>query len=455
MMAGCEPQRATSPASPIDAGESGFNDGLGMPRSYYVATAAPSRTHAPLRGEVTADLVVVGGGCTGLSAALHAAERGLSVVLLEGGRLGWGASGRNGGQMIPGLRKGAVELVAAYGAERAGALFHLALEARALVLDLIQRHVIACDLKTTGHLLAAVKASDLRGMDAEAECLSQVMDYPHVERLSAERVGEQVDAVYQGGLLDKLGGHLHPLNYTLGLAQAALTAGVVIHEQSAAIGLEHRAEGVRVATALGAVRARHAILAGDALMSGLESRIDNRIMPVANYVVATEPLGERARELIPRDAAVSDTRFVVNYYRLSADGRLIFGGGERYSRDPPGDIAGFVRPHMERVFPRLRGTPISHAGGGLVSITATRLPHVGRLRAAGQGEVLFAHGYSGMGVILSSLAGKLLVEALAGETSRFDLFAALEPPAFPGGTALRGPLHVLGMLWYASRDRLP
>ena len=247
-----------------------------------------------------------------------------------------------------------------------------------------------------------------------------------------------------------MGGHLHPLNYTLGLAEAALTAGVTIHEQSPAIGLENSPGGVRVDHGAGAVRRRHAVLAGDALLTGLEPRVNNRIMPVANYIVATEPLGELAQRLIPDDAAISDTRFVVNYFRLSADGRLLFGGGERYTPDAPRDIAGFVRPHMERVFPQLRGRPIDHAWGGLVSITSTRLPHVGR-----QGEVLFAHGYSGMGVILSTLAGKLLVEAMAGETERFDLFAGVEPPAFPGGVTLRGPLHVLGMLWYALQDRLP
>jgi gamma-glutamylputrescine oxidase len=427
-----------------------FNDGLGMAGSYYVATAHPAPAHPLLEGEIDADLVVVGGGCTGLSAALHAAERGLSVVLLEGGCVGWGASGRNGGQMIPGLRKGAAELVKAYGRERASALFHLALEARALVLERIARHGIACDLKTTGHLLAAVKASDLPGMDEELECLQRVMNYPDVERLDAAQMRGQVDAPYHGGLLDRMGGHMHPLNYALGLAEAARAAGVAIHEQSTATGLENTPGCARVTTARGAVRARHAILAGDALLTGLMSRVNSRIMPVANYILATEPLGDRAHALIPSDTAVSDTQFVVNYYRLSADGRLIFGGGERYTRDAPSDIAAFVRPHMERVFPGLAGIPITHAWGGLVSITLTRLPHLGR-----QGEVLFAHGYSGMGVILSTLAGKLLVEALAGETDRFDLFAGLEPPAFPGGASLRGPLHVLGMLWYALRDRLP
>jgi gamma-glutamylputrescine oxidase len=426
----------------------GFNAGLGMAGSYYFATAHEAPAFTPLTSEVEADLVVVGGGCTGLSAALHAAEQGHSVLLLEGGRIGWGASGRTGGQIIPGLRKGAVELVAAYGPERARRLLDLALEARGLVLRLIQRHAIDCDLRLTGHLLGAVKPSDMRHLEAEARCLAQVMAYDRAELLSREEARGQVDTPYQGGLLDRGGGHMHPLNYTLGVARAAAAAGAVIHEESEAVCLSQGEGRVRVSTARGSVVARHAILAGDALLEGLMPRVNVRIMPVANYVVTTAPLKE-ASALIPHDAAISDTRFVVNYYRRTVDGRILFGGGERYTRDPPPDIAAFVRPHLERVFPSLKGVAIDHAWGGLVSVTLTRLPHVGR-----EGEVLFAHGYSGMGVILSTLAGKLLVEAIGGEAERFDLFAAVEPPPFPGGVALRGPLHVLGMLWYALRDRL-
>jgi len=425
-----------------------FNDGLSMGGSYYVATANAADRFEPLAGDAKADLVIVGGGTTGLSAALHAVEQGLSVILLEGGRVGWGASGRNGGQMIPGLRKGAVELVAAYGVERARALLELAWEAHDLVLDLIHRHDISCDLRLTGHILGAVKSSDMRGLDAEVECLSSSMGYSHAALLSAEEMRGQVAAPYHGGLLDRAGGHMHPLNYTLGLAGAAQQAGVRIFEHSIATSVQKTARGVAVSTAKGRVLATNVILAGDALLQGLAPQVNARIMPVANYVVATEPLAD-ARALIPSDAAVSDTRFVVNYYRLTPDGRMLFGGGERYSRRPPTDVAAFVRPHLEGVFPSLRGVTIDHAWGGLVSITLTRLPHVGR-----DGPVWFAHGYSGMGAILSTLAGKLLVEAISGNASRFDLFAGVEPPSFPGGVALRGPLHVLGMLWYALRDRL-
>ncbi len=425
----------------------GFNDTLAMPSSYYVATAAPWIECPALVGEHRADLVVVGGGCTGLSAALYAARQGLSVVLLEGGKIGWGASGRNGGQIIPGLRKGAADLVKTLGVERARALLGLAFEARDLVTGLIDQYDIDCDLKTTGHLLGAAKARDMVWMEAEAECLTTVLRYPYVDLLSASQARDQVDTPYAGGLLDRRGGHLHPLNYTLGLAAAARAAGVVIYERSLVVGLENRGD-VRVRTDRGEVSADHAILAGDALLQGLCSRVNNRIMPVANYLAATEPLKDPSA-LIVHDVAVSDSRFVVNYYRLSVDGRLIFGGGERYTPDPPRDIAAFVRGHMEAVFPQIGGVPIAHAWGGLVSVTQTRLPHVGR-----QGEVLFAHGYSGLGVILSTLAGKLLAETVLGATDRFDLFAELEPPPFPGGVALRGPLHVLGMLWYALRDRL-
>ncbi len=328
-------------------------------------------------------------------------------------------------------------------------MFELAQAARDLVVALIAEHAIDCDLRLTGHLLGAVKAADMRHFEAEVRCLAEAMDYPDAELLDAGAARAQVDTPYHGALLDRRGGHMHTLNYTLGLARAAAGAGASLHEQSPAVSLEQGRGRVRVATASGAaVRARHAVLAGDALLQGLCSRANSRIMPVANYVVATAPLDD-PRALIPNDVAVSDSRFVVNYYRLTADGRLLFGGGERYTPDPPADMAAFVRPHLEATFPQIRGVDIDFAWGGLVSITMSRLPHVGR-----DGEVLFAHGYSGMGAVLSTLAGKLLVEAIGGETARFDLFAGIEPAAFPGGTSLRGPLHVLGMLWYALRDRV-
>jgi gamma-glutamylputrescine oxidase len=421
---------------------------LGMATSYYAATANSFEALPALAGEVETDVLVIGGGYTGLHSALNAAERGYRVVLLEAERIGWGASGRNGGQMIPGWRKGAAELVKHFGAARAKGLFGLALEARSLTLERITKQNIDCDLSTNGHLTLAAKPADLGWMREEAETLARLMAYPNARVLGAEEARAKVaaDGIH-GGLLDECGGHLHPLNYALGLAAAARRAGVVLHEQSCVVALDHQ-RGVVARTAKGVVRARFGVLACDALLGTLEPRIAGRIMPIANYLIATEPL-EHPEELIADNLAVSDSRFVVDYFRLSADGRLIFGGGECYTPAPPHDIAAFVRPFLTRTFPRLGDVRIDYAWGGLVSITMTRLPHIGRL-----GDLFFAHGYSGQGVLLPALVGKVLSEAMAGTAERFDVLAGLAPPEFPGGAALRSALHVLGMLWYALQDRL-
>ncbi|MBC7770449.1 MAG: FAD-binding oxidoreductase [Phycisphaerales bacterium] len=425
-----------------------MNDGLGMERSYYVATAAPFAPAPRLEGEVNADVVVIGGGYTGLHAALNAAERGFSVALLEAGRIGWGASGRNGGQIIPGWRKGASELIARYGKHEARKLFELALEARTLTINRIAQHAIPCDLHVNGHLTLAAKRADTRWMAEEAATLADVMDYPHARVLSAEEARAKVAAPdFHGGLLDSCGGHLHPLNYALGLAGAARAAGVRLYENARVTKVKTIA-GVVAHTKGGAVRARYGVLACDALLEGLEPRIAGRIMPVANYLVATEPLAA-PDSVIADQLAVSDSRFVVNYFRIGADGRLIFGGGERYTPSPPADIETFVRKHLLGIFPQLEPARIAYAWGGLVSITMTRMPHIGRL-----GDLFFAHGYSGQGVLLPALVGKVLTEAMSGTAERFDVLASLAPPEFPGGAALRSPLHVLGMLWYALRDRL-
>lgn len=425
-----------------------FNSGLGMERSYYVATANPFAPAPKLEGDVAADVVVIGGGYTGLHAALNAAERGFSVVLLEADRIGWGASGRNGGQMIPGWRKGASELIAKFGAAQAKALFKLSLEARSMTLGRIEQHGIECDLRQRGHLTLAAKESDRAWMERERDLARSAFGYEHMEVLDTTAACELVNAPrFHGGLLDRLGGHLHPLNYALGLAEAARGGGVVLHEHSPVVRVE-TARGVVAHTEAGSVRARFGVLACDALLGDLEPRLAARIMPVANYLCATKPL-DKSEELIADDLAVSDSRFVVNYFRMTADGRLIFGGGERYTPQPPANIAAFTRNHMARVFPQLANEPIDYAWGGLVSISMSRLPHIGRF-----GDLFFAHGYSGQGVLLPALVGNVLSEAMAGTAERFDVLAGIAPPEFPGGAALRSPLYMLGMLWYALRDRL-
>ena len=415
--------------------------------SWYAATAAASPRRPALAGDTHADVAIIGGGATGLSAALHLAQRGASVVLLEAASIGHGASGRNGGQIIPGLRQGAGDLLANFGAERGAALFHLALSARDLVVDLVARHGIDCDLALTGHLTTAVRPRDLDGFAREAAAAAR-LGYHRMAVLDAGAARAAVASPAHGALLDEGGGHFHTLNYTLGLARAAAAAGAQLFEASPVTRLQRRAGGVALHTAAGRVTAAHAILAGDALLGPLHQRVNSRIMPVANYIVTTAPLPDGGAGLIPGNHAVSDSRFVVNYFRRTPDGRLMFGGGERYSPRPPADMAEFVRPFLERSFPMLAGVAISHAWGGLVSITRSRLPDIGR-----DGPLLWAHGYSGQGAVLSTLGGALLAEAVAGDDSRFGQFAAAAPAGFPGGQMLRGPLHVLGMLWYALRDR--
>jgi len=417
--------------------------------SLYAATANPFPPQPALMGDITADVVVVGGGYTGLSAALHAAEAGFSVVLLEGQRIGWGASGRNGGQMIPGMRWSAADLVARFGAGRSARLLAVANLAGERVRTRIARHAISCDLRK-GHFLAAARPAHLDAMKRELDLLQQLLDYNGARIVAAEDVGKFVASpVYHGGLYDQNGGHLHPLNYALGLAEAALAAGVQIFEDSAVVAMDHDTPVVATTTT-GRVTARHGVLACDAFIGSLDKSLGAMTMPVANYNVATAPLSpEQARALIPSGAAVADSRFVLNYYRLSADNRLIFGGGEKYTPKPPHDVAGFVRPYLERVFPQLAGVPIDYAWGGLVGVTMNRLPRFGRV-----GNSFYAFGWSGHGVLITTLAGEMIADAMRGTAERFDLFAALPGKPFPGGPLLRHPLYVAGMLWFALRDRL-
>jgi len=425
-----------------------FNAGLGMERSYYAATANAFAPAPKLDGDREADVVIIGGGYTGLHTANDVVQRRYSVILLEAGRIGWGASGRNGGQLIPGWRKSATELVKRYGETHARQLFDLSLRARADVLDSISLNRIQCDLVLNGHLLAAAKPSDLAWMHEEVETLKRVMDYHDARVLSAAEASERVASPYfHGGLLDGRGGHFHPLNYAQGLGDVARSLGVQLFENSRAVAVE-ASNGIVVRTPEGSVRARFGVIACDALIEGLEPRIAGRIMPVTNYLVATAPLAAPA-SLIADNLAVSDTRFVVNYLRLSADGRLIFSGGERYTPAPPADIAGFVRPFMLKVFPQLSGAPIDYAWGGRVSITMSRMPHIGRI-----GDLFFSHGYSGQGTLLPAVAGMSIGAAVDGKPHTFNVLAGLAPPEFPGGAAFRSPLYVLGMLWYALRDRL-
>ncbi len=427
------------------------NDRAGeYPPSYYAATANLLPPFAPLADEVTCDVCVAGGGYTGLSAALHLAQRGYAVVLIEAQRLGWGASGRNGGQVGSGQRVDQDRLETMLGRDHARALWDLAQAAKARVRALIAEHGIDCDYRP-GVLHADLKPRLVPHSLAYAEKLNRDYGYGDIRGVERDEIRAMLATdAYHGGTLDMGAGHLHALNYALGLARAAQKAGVRIFERTRMTG---HSDGprVRVATDRGQINARFLLLGCNGYLGNIEPRVAARVMPINNFILTTEPLGgDRARSLIRDDVAVADSKFVINYFRRTADHRLLFGGGETYGYRFPADPAALPRKAMLAIYPQLKDARIDHAWGGTLAITMRRLPNFQRLAA----NVFSVSGYSGHGIALASLAGEILAETVAGTAGRFDLFATIPTPRFPGGPALRAPLLVLAMLWFRLRDAL-
>jgi len=422
----------------------------GYPDSYYAATAVGARDYPVFEGERQADVCVIGAGFTGLSAALNLAEKGLDVVLLEAERIGFGASGRCGGLVGSGQRKEVLETEEMFGLERSKELWDFAELAKKEIRERVEKHDIACDLQR-GQLVGVHKRR-YRGWAREmADVLAERYSYPFCAALGAEETRERVATTdFLEGLYDSEALTLHPLNYSLGLARAAAEAGVRIYENSR-VTKYSQAEPAVVETENGSVKASFIVLACNGYLGDLEPRVASKIMPINNFMLATEPLGEaRARELINGRFGVHDTRFVVNYFRLSDDHRLIFGGGENYRSGFPRHIKRFVRPHMLKLFPQLKDVAIDYGWGGTLSVTVNRLPHVGQLKP----NVFFAQGYSGHGISTANFAGKVIAEAVTGTADRFDVFAKLPTHTFPGGTLLRYPGMVLAMLYYTIKDRI-
>lgn len=413
--------------------------------SYYRASANRHVEHPVLAGERQADVCVVGAGFTGLSAALELAERGFSVIVVEAETVGWGASGRNGGQICTGFSAGMEKIEAQAGLEDARKCFAIAEEGKAIIAERVAKHDIACDLKW-GYLHVAAKAGDMGDLtDAQESlarygCESTLLDKAALE----ERLGTQV---YHGALEESGAGHFHPLNYCLGLAEAAVAAGAEIFEHSRVTRIETGAKPV-VHTDGGLVRARFVVAAGNAYLGRLVRPLYPKIMPVGSFIVATEPLGDnRARSLIRDDEAVADTNAILDYFRLSGDRRMIFGGRCSYSGAIPDDVTPAMRPRLARVFPQLADARIDYAWGGYIGITTNRIPDLGTI----DGTLFYAHGFSGQGVTLSNVCGRLMAEAIAGQAERFDLMARFKHRPFPGGPA-RTPLLMLAMAWYRLRD---
>lgn len=420
------------------------------PDSWYAATAVGLTEPRALFGAERADVCVIGGGYTGLSAALNLAERGLAVVLLEAEQVGFGASGRNGGLVGSGQRKDVLEMETLFGLQRARTFWEFAEDAKAEIRDRVAKHAIDCDLQH-GQVQGVHKRRYLGWAAEYAAALAERYDYPHARALSREETRSMVATDdFLEGLYDAEALTLHPLNYALGLARAARDAGVRIFENSR-VAHYTRSDPATVSTATGSVEASYVVLACNGYLDKLEPRVAGKIMPINNFMIATEKLGaQRAADLIAGRFGVHDTRFVVDYFRLSADGRLLFGGGENYRRGFPDDIEGLVRPKMLQLFPQLDDVHIEYSWGGTLSVTVNRLPHVGRLPP----NLYFAQGYSGHGISISTFAGKIVAEAIAGTAARFDVFAALPMHTFPGGTLLRYPGMVLGMLYYSMKDKL-
>ncbi len=421
--------------------------------SYYEASVPVTPARPELRGTVECDVCVVGAGIAGCSTALHLAERGYSVVVLEEHRVGWGASGRSGGQALPGVAADLGKLRRLIGPGATRRVWDVSVEGLRLMRELIARHRIDCDW-VDGHILTALKPRHEHELLAEIEELRSQYGYDSVRYMPRAEVRSVIQSPrYSAALYDSNAGHLHPLSYTLGLAAAAQRAGARIFESTRAVALAPatQATPASIRTTGGLVRPRFTVLCGNAYLGAVAPALASKIVGVSTYIVATEPLAdERARRLITNNAAVSDMNWVLDYFRLSADRRLLFGGRVNYSDLASFDAPGATRKRMLRVFPQLADLQIQYSWGGYVDITVNRAPHFGRLAP----DVYFLQGFSGQGLALAGIAGKLVAEAVAGTAEKFDVFAAIPHSSFPGGALLRRPALVLAMLYYRLKDLL-
>jgi gamma-glutamylputrescine oxidase len=419
-------------------------------RSWYWASQPEPPALEPLLGEHSCDVGVVGAGIAGLSTALHLAQRGYRVTVLEAQRIGWGASGRSGAQAIFGIAAGQDKLKALIGTTDARRVWDMSVEALSLLRELITAHNIDCDWRS-GQMHVAIKPRQQRELAAWTQELQDDYGYKSVRYLDRPAVRELVASDrYIAGLHDHNSGHLHPLKYVRGLAAAAQRAGCTIHENTRVLRHE-RGGALRLVTESGHLRCRQVVYAGNAWLGATVPALARRIMPVGTYIVATEPLGESAaRALLPEDTAVTDINWVLDYFRRSSDHRLLFGGRVSYSGLDPFNTAQATRQRMLAVFPQLRDARIEHAWGGFVDITLNRAPDFGRVEP----DVYYVQGFSGHGIALTGLAGKLVAEAISGTAERFDVFARIPHGEFPGGTLLRRPALVLAMLYYRLRDLL-
>ncbi len=417
-----------------------------MNDSWYRASVPVVSPRAQLAGALEADVCVVGAGFTGLSAALELAEAGRSVIVLEAEDVGWGCSGRNGGQINPGVACDHARVVRELGEADARRVWQLGLDGVDLLRDRVERHEIDCDLKW-GILLVANKVRQVPELHAWQQELAE-LGYERLEFHDRAALQGLLRADYHAGVMDWGGGDLHPLKYVQGLARAAEQAGVRIFERSAVQAYQERGGRVEVQTAAGCVRAGHLLLAGNAYLGKLLPWYRKGFMPIGSYIGATRPLGDVAEQLIPSRAAVCDMNTLIDYYRLTPDNRLLFGGRASARDARPDALRQTMRQRMGLVFPQLAGEDFEYLWGGQVAMTMSKAPVFGRLGK----RVLFTQGYSGQGVALAGLAGKLMAETVLGDARNFDLMARWRHLPVPPGTPLQTAIRALALLWYRLQD---
>lgn len=424
-------------------------DSSGHVASYYAASSNSTSRRPTLEGDVECDVCVVGAGFTGISAALHLAERGHRVVVLESVAIGFGASGRNGGQIVNSYSRDMDVIEKQNGAETARALGAMAFEGNQIIRQRIEKYQINCDIKE-GNLFAACNKKQWEGLK-DQKALWERYGHQELELLEGEEVKREIgSARYVGALVDHSGGHLHPLNLVLGQAAALESLGGKIFEHSPVTRVEH-GEPVTLHTLKGRVTAQRVVMAGNAYLQGLLPKLESKAMPCGTQIITTEPLSaELAARLLPNDKAVEDCNYLLDYYRLTADNRLLYGGGVNYGGQESSSIEAAIRPKMLSTFPELGDVRVDYAWSGNFLLTLNRLPQFGRINS----NVYYAQGYSGHGVTCSHLAGKLVAETISGEETRFEAFAQISHLPMPGGRLLRVPLSAIGAWFYAMRDRL-
>lgn len=419
------------------------------PASYYAATANSANARPELQENKQVDVCIIGAGYTGLSTALFLLENGFSVAVLEAARVGFGASGRNGGQIVNSYSRDLDSIERSVSDSAAKLIGEMAFEGGQIIRDRVARYGIECDLKDGG-VFAALNPKQMRHLE-DQKALWERYGYQHLELLDNQHIRQVVACDrYVGGMLDKQGGHIHPLNLALGEAAAVESLGGAIHENSPAVRIERGNEAL-VHTPKGAVRAKFVVVAGNAYLGNLIPELAAKSMPCGTQVIATEPLDEAlAKSLLPQDYCVEDCNYLLDYYRLSADKRLIYGGGVVYGARDPADVESIIRPKMLKTFPQLENVKINYAWTGNFLLTLSRLPQVGRL----DNNIYYSQGCSGHGVTYTHIAGKIIAEALSSQAARFDAFASLPHYPFPGGQRFQIPLSALGAMYYTLRDRL-